>query len=117
MRGRRTETNRRKRHLRRNSTVAETRLWLALLDRRLGGFKFVRQVPIGSYIADLVCREQMLVIEVDGGQHSESTGDHIRDAFMKNEGYRVLRFWNSDVLSNYDGVLNTILKNLGKESP
>jgi len=72
-------------------------------------------VPIGPYVADFVCRDEMLVIEVDGGQHSENPGDKVRDTFMRNEGYRVMRFWNSDVLVNHDGVLETILQTLLKD--
>jgi len=100
------------RQLRRSSTDAETKLWLALRDRRLGGFKFVRQKSIEPFIADFVCRERKLVIEVDGGQHSENSHDRRRDALMTSDGYRVLRFWNTDVLTNSDGVLTTILSAL-----
>ena len=100
------------RRLRRDSTDAEMRIWLALRDRRLGGFKFVRQETIGPFIADFVCRERKLIIELDGGQHSENKRDEIRDAFLKREGYKVLRFWNNDVMTNRDGVLQTILAEL-----
>jgi very-short-patch-repair endonuclease len=96
------------RRLRRQSTDAEMRLWLSLRDRRLGGYKFVRQEAIESFIVDFVCREKKLIIEVDGGQHSESTRDRIRDAALKAVGYRVLRFWNSDVLANTSGVLEVV---------
>jgi very-short-patch-repair endonuclease len=99
----------------RGQTDAETRLWFALRDRRLAGFKFVRQVSIGAYIADFVCREEKLVVEVDGGQHAENAADQIRDIFTRNEGYRVLRFWNSDVLANCDGVLRTIRRALTRD--
>lgn len=102
----------RSRRLRRDATDAETKLWLALRDRRLGGHKFVRQGTIGRYIADFVCRERKLVVEVDGGQHAESDGDRRRDKFMQSEGYRVVRFWNNEVLSNIDGVLTVILAEL-----
>lgn len=85
------------------------RIWLALRDRRLGGFKFVRQETIGPYIADFVCRDRKLIVELDGGQHSENNGDRIRDAFLAAEGYKVLRFWNIDVMTNRDGVLAVIL--------
>jgi very-short-patch-repair endonuclease len=81
----------------------------------LGGFKFVRQEAIGSYIVDFACRERKLVVEVDGGQHADSQRDRQRDADLGNEGYRVLRFWNSDVLKNKSGVLETILKELNAE--
>jgi very-short-patch-repair endonuclease len=100
------------RRLRRNSTNAEMRLWLALRDRRLGGFKFVRQEAIGPYIVDFICREQKLIVEVDGGQHAENKLDRIRDAYLATDGFRVLRFWNHDVLSNKEGVLTAILSAL-----
>ena len=85
------------------------KLWLALRDRRLAGFKFVRQEAIGSYVVDFLCRAGRLVIEVDGGQHSGSASDQVRDASLQIKGYRVLRFWNSEVLKNMEGVLETIL--------
>jgi very-short-patch-repair endonuclease len=97
------------RKLRGDQTDAERRLWFALRDRRWGGFKFVRQEAIGSCIVDFVCRDRSLIVEVDGGQHSESQSDVRRDAFLTGEGYRVLRFWNNDVLTNREGVLLTIL--------
>jgi very-short-patch-repair endonuclease len=88
------------------------KIWFAVRDRRLAGFKFVRQEPIGRYVVDLVCRDRKLVIEVDGGQHAEGARDRIRDAYLTSEGYRVLRFWNTDVLNNLEGVLETILSSL-----
>jgi very-short-patch-repair endonuclease len=97
------------RRLRRALTDAERKLWFAVRDRRLDGHKFVRQEAIGPYIVDFVCREKKLVIEVDGGQHAESVRDRVRDAALAADGYRVLRFWNSDVLGNKDGVLTVIL--------
>jgi very-short-patch-repair endonuclease len=100
------------RRLRQQVTVAETKLWFALRDRRLGGFKFVRQEAIGFYIVDFVCREKKLIVEVDGGQHAENLRDHVRDRALTAEGYHVLRFWNSDVLKNRDGVLTTIVAKL-----
>ncbi len=101
------------RQLRCNLTDAERKLWFELRDRRLGGFKFVRQEPIGVYVADFACRERRLVIEVDGGQHAESARDAARDRFLRGEGYRILRFWNTDVLQNREGVLAVILNELG----
>ncbi len=100
------------RRLRRQATDAETKLWFTLRDRRLGGFKFVRQEAIASYVVDFVCREKRLIIEVDGGQHADNPRDRVRDAALAAEGYHVLRFWNSDVLSNKDGVLTVILAKL-----
>jgi very-short-patch-repair endonuclease len=100
------------RRLRREPTDAEWKLWFALRDRRLGGFKFVRQEAIASYIVDFVCRERRLVVEVDGGQHADNSRDRVQDAELTAAGYRVLRFWNSDVLANKDGVLTVILAKL-----
>ena len=116
MRGPSTIATERARTLRRRSTRAEFVLWRHLRDRHLAGFKFVRQEPIGPYFGDFVCRERHLVVEVDGGQHAESRSDQVRDAYLASEGYRVLRFWNSDVLSNIDGVLQTILASLNSSS-
>jgi very-short-patch-repair endonuclease len=86
MRGPDRKTARKVRRLRKIATDAETKLWLAVRDRRLGGFKFVRQEAIGPYVADLVCRERKLVVEVDGGQHAENVRDRARDAFLISEG-------------------------------
>ena len=107
----------RARSLRRNSTDAEGKLWLRLRARQLGGWKFVRQEPIGRYYADFACRERRLAVEVDGGQHAESGYDEKRDAELAALGYRVLRVWNTDVLTNIEGVLEMILKELGGCSP
>ena len=89
-------------------------LWNRLRNRQIDGHKFARQVPIASYICDFVCRERRLVVEVDGGQHSESASDEIRDRRLNEDGYRVLRFWNNDVLGNLEGVLMTIQTELSK---
>jgi very-short-patch-repair endonuclease len=96
------------RRLRVNQTDAEAKLWRRLRDRQIASCKFVRQEAIDSYICDFVCRERKLVIEVDGGQHLESQRDLIRDRKLSEQGYRVLRFWNNDVLQNIDGVLLAI---------
>ncbi len=96
-------------------TDAERRLWRYLRLRQLDGHKFRRQVPIGPYIADFVCLKAMLVIEVDGGQHAEAHAyDSRRDDFMRGQGYRILRFWNNDVLANMDGVWQTIVKEINQ---
>src|ERR1700730_9562032 len=94
------------------STRAEWARWLALRDRRLGGLKFTRQQPLGPYYADFVCREQRLVIEVDGGQHADSASDRRRDAFLTTLGYRVIRVWNNEVLGNLEGVLQMLASEL-----
>ena len=108
MRGPNTKAATTSRHLRGNQTDAEKKLWQKLRGRQLSGFKFVRQEPLGRYTCDFVCREKKVVVEVDGGQHSESSRDRVRDQFLNSLGYRVLRFWNNDVLSNVDGVLQVI---------
>jgi very-short-patch-repair endonuclease len=100
------------RRLRVNQTDAETVLWNRIRNRQIDGHKFVRQEPIGNYVCDFVCRERLVVIELDGGQHNESTADAIRDHRLAEDGYRVLRFWNNDVLGNLDGVLTTIQSEL-----
>ena len=96
------------RRLRRNATIAEQRLWYRARSRSLCGMKFVWQEPIGPYIVDFVCRERRLIIEVDGGQHAENDRDAIRDLWLRDHGYQVLRFWNNDVIENTDGVLEAI---------
>jgi very-short-patch-repair endonuclease len=96
------------RRLRIDQTDAERVLWNRLRNRQIDGHKFVRQEPIKGYVCDFVCRERLLVIEVDGGQHNDSTKDAVRDQRLTNDGYKVLRFWNNDVLGNLDGVLITI---------
>src|SRR5262249_8687299 len=93
------------RRLRSNMTDAERKLWFALRDRRLAAFKFRRQVPLGPFIVDFLCYQARLVIEVDGGQHAESVRDMRRDEWLAANNFRVLRFWNHDVLSNTEGVL------------
>ncbi len=81
------------------------------------GYKFVRQEPIGPYTVDFVCREQRLIIELDGGQHAESKRDIARDQWLTGRGYRVLRFWNNDVFANIEGVWETISAALPAETP
>jgi very-short-patch-repair endonuclease len=98
----------RARALRSRMTNAERKLWYALRDRRFQSFKFRRQVPIGRFIADFVCFEARLLIEVDGGQHADSLRDQYRDRWFAANGFRVLRFWNNDVLSNLEGVLTVL---------
>lgn len=89
-------------------TDAEQRLWSRLRSRQVDGFKFVRQCAIGPYFADFVCREAMLVVEVDGGQHAESASDGRRTRYLTDAGYAVLRFWNNEVLGNTDGVVRAL---------
>jgi len=107
----------RARCLRRAATKAETALWYRLRSRSLNGHKFVRQEPIGPYTVDLICRERRLVIEVDGGQHADNPNDVARDKWLIDHKYRVLRFWNNDVLSDMAGVLETIATALAEAPP
>ncbi|WP_234902174.1 MULTISPECIES: endonuclease domain-containing protein [Rhizobium/Agrobacterium group] len=97
------------RQLRQNETDAEYRLWGDLRNRLLNGHKFSRQVPLGAYIEDFVCRDRRLVVELDGSQHAESASDEMRTAWLNDQGYDVLRFWNHEVLSERRDVLETIL--------
>ena len=99
------------RKLRGNMTDAERRLWLRLRGHQLGAH-FRRQAPLERYVLDFVCFPARLVIEVDGGQHAESATDQVRDAWLLERGFRVLRFWNNEVLENTDGVVETIMKAL-----
>lgn len=94
--------------LRGRMTDAEIRLWHHLRNGNFFGFKFVRQHPIGPYVADFACREADLIVEVDGGQHATGTTDAARTRALEQQGYRVIRFWNNEVLSNTDGVLLAI---------
>jgi very-short-patch-repair endonuclease len=105
------------RQLRQDSTRAELRLWQRLRSRSLGGYKFVRQEPIGPYVVDFVCRKHRLIVELDGGQHADSKRDEIRDKWLADQGYRVLRFWNNDVFANMEGVWETIATSLSVERP
>jgi len=100
------------RKLREDSTDAERLFWSRVRAHRLYGFKFKRQQPVGPYIVDFVCAERSLIVELDGGQHADSDTDRTRDDWLANQGYRVLRFWNNDVLTNMDGVIETIMKYL-----
>ena len=99
------------RRLRANQTDAEEVLWHNVRSRRLEDQKFVRQFQIGAYVADFACRTARLAIELDGGQHDPER-DSARTAIIERYGYRVLRFWNNDVLSNPDGVLEAIRQEL-----
>ena len=96
--------------LRTNQTEAEQRLWYHLRAHRFMGMKFKRQKPMGGYIVDFVCMERRLIIELDGGQHQteQAAYDQQRDAWLRGEGYTVLRFWNNDVMQQLDGVLEQI---------
>ncbi len=95
--------------LRKQMTDAERLLWRHLRDRRLGGWKFKRQYPVGPYIVDFICVERNIVIEVDGGQHAEAEEqDKERSAYLNRMGYQVFRFWNNQVLQETEPVLEAI---------
>ena len=98
------------RGLRRGQTQAESLLWAKLRRKRFQGCRFRRQHAIGRYIVDFVCVGRGVVVELDGGQHAENVkvGDEKRDMFLQTKGYRVLRFWNNEVLTNMEGVLEAI---------
>jgi len=106
-------TNQRARALRRRMTDAERLLWRHLRNRELGGWKFRRQYPVGPFIVDFICVEKNVVIEVDGGQHAENEAlDLKRSAYLNKMGYRVLRFWNNEVLQETEAVLEAIFATL-----
>jgi very-short-patch-repair endonuclease len=95
--------------LRGEQTEAERRLWSMLRANRLAGWKWKRQEQIGDYVVDFVCFRARLIVEADGSQHAESAADQKRDAYLAGQGFRVLRFWNNDILTNSDGVATAIL--------
>ncbi len=105
------------RQLRMTMTDAERRLWSALRSRRLRGYKFRRQHPLGPFVVDFACIEHRLIVEADGGQHSDNAADLRRTAWLQRHGWRVLRFWNNDILANPEGVQETILQALQQPSP
>ena len=99
--------------LRGNPTEAEKHLWLFLRRRQLDGYRFRRQAPIGPYIVDFACFAKRLVVEVDGGQHARAVErDTARTRWLESKGFRVLRFWNNDVLENTVGVVEAIRRAL-----
>ena len=103
--------------MRREPTEAEKLFWWEIRDRRLDGHKFKRQYLVGGYITDFVCIERMLIIELDGGQHSETTEyDTKRSAVLQSHGFRVLRVWNAEIFTNMEGVIDAVLSELGGET-
>ena len=98
--------------LRKNSTIAERKLWYRLRSRNFMNLKFRRQDPVGEFIVDFICYEKKLIIELDGGQHNENEAKDIkRTKKLETAGYKVLRFWNNEVMKNIDGVLIIIKEN------
>jgi very-short-patch-repair endonuclease len=107
------EPTRRSRELRNNATFAERKLWQHIRNRQLAGVRFNRQVPIGPFICDFAARTAKIIIELDGGQHAvTSAEDERRTRFLMSKGYRVLRFWNNEIVENIEGVLTVILTTL-----
>jgi very-short-patch-repair endonuclease len=105
----------RARNLRHDQTDAEAKLWARLRGGQLEGLKFRRQFPVGQFIADFCCPQCLLIIELDGGQHAEQrSADEWRSRILSERGYRVLRFWNDEVLTSIDGVLEQIVAALGE---
>ena len=108
----------RARRRRRSMTEAERRLWRRLRARGMGSVKFRRQHPVGPYIVDFCCAERMVVVEIDGGHHAtQAEEDRTRAAFLAGEGFRVLRFWNNEVMGNIEGVLHRIAEAVGGGPP
>ncbi|RWC93298.1 MAG: endonuclease domain-containing protein [Mesorhizobium sp.] len=105
-------TTKRARNLRQAGNQAEALLWLELKGRKLGGYRFTRQFSIGPFFADFACRENWLVVEIDGHQHADSSYGRRRDEFMRAQGYSILRVWNHDVLKHRTSVCETILATL-----
>jgi len=108
--------NERARQLRSNSTNAERKLWRFLRTLKSRGFHFRRQVPIDHLIVDFACYSARIVIEVDGGQHNTASGQRVdaaRDAYLREQDFRILRFWNNDVIGNIEGVAHHIQTALG----
>ena len=103
--------------LRNRPTEAEKLLWKHLRLRQVEGLKFRRQQPIDNYIVDFVCFEKRLVIEVDGGQHATQEKDALRDQYLQQQGFNVLRFWNNEVLQNINGVIEVIRARCLSPSP
>ena len=104
-------------NLRVNSTDTEKYLWKYLRGRQLEGIKFRRQHSVGKYIVDFINLESKIIIEVDGGQHLENKKDKLRDRWLEEQGYEVLRFWDNEVLKNIEGVMESIRMKLCSPSP
>ena len=111
------------RALRGRMTDAERKLWARLRNRQLAGHKFRRQVPLGKFVADFACYDARLVVELDGGQHAGAQyaglgeDDAVRQKWLEDRGFRILRFWNNEVLENMEGVLETIARTLEQRPP
>ncbi len=102
---------------RRAMTMAETALWAMLRDRRFSAFKFRRQQPIGSFIADFLCYDARWIVEADGGQHCDSAYDDRRTAWLESQDFRVIRFWNHEILTQRRDVMDRLFAALNSPSP
>ena len=101
--------------LRKNQTDAEKKVWSILRGKQLSGFKFFRQCSVGPYILDFYCPKLRLAIEIDGSQHNETSGqahDERRTKYLVNQGIKVIRFWNNEILTNPEGVFEEIIKRI-----
>lgn len=107
----------RARSLRQRMTNAERKVWHLLRDRRFAAAKFRRQVPLGPYVADFLSYDTRIVVEVDGGQHAGSASDQVRDDWFRGQGFEVVRFWNSDVLTNLEGVFTRLAMVVEERTP
>ena len=104
--------------LRHEMTDAEKKIWQTLRSRQTGGYRFRRQVPFGGFIADFVCHEAKLIVEIDGGQHDPaSKREARRTSFLESQGYRILRLWNNEVMENPEGVQLAIVRELHQNHP
>ena len=105
--------------MRSNMTPAETKMWRILRGKRFQDLKFKRQVLIGNYIVDFLCENKKIIIEIDGGQHNEELNiqsDKNRTRYLENNGYKVLRFWNDEVMKNINGVMEVIFREIEGKS-
>ena len=98
-------------------TEAEHRLWQVVRARRFNGFKFRRQVPVDHYIVDFLCSSRRLIVELDGSQHADSASDARRDAYLRAQGFHILRIWNNELFTNEEGVAEAILNALHSPLP
>ncbi len=105
------------RSLRQSQTDAEQKFWSKVRNRQINGYKFYRQRQIGFYTVDFVCRDVDLVVEIDGGQHCENMKDIARTEYLNKKGYKVIRFWNNEVLENMDGVLYRLQEEIESLTP
>lgn len=107
------QVKQRSRALRTNQTDAERKLWRYLKDRQVNGWRFRRQHPIAPYVVDFACIETKLIVEADGGQHATASGDPVRDERLREKGWRIMRFWNPNILKSISGIIETIADALG----